>query len=97
MATILKLNLEVNNTNLADSYNISLSTADCLRNLENDLARDYLPSLGESNENMRGLMTSVRKTIGSEDQVVIFSLCSTLTKTKPPLTLQGMSSTIGRG
>jgi hypothetical protein len=65
MVTILKLNLEVNNSNLADSYNISLSTADCLKNFENDLTRVYLPNLDEKNESMRGLMTSVKKGLGS--------------------------------
>lgn len=49
MVTVLKLNLEVNSSNLADSYNISLSTADCLRNFANDLARIYMPALGERN------------------------------------------------
>jgi hypothetical protein len=65
MATIIKLNLEVNSSNLADSYNISLSTADCLRNFANDLARAYLPSLSERNENLRGLMTGIKKTIAN--------------------------------
>ena len=45
MVTVLKLNLEVNSANLADSYNIALSTADCLRNLASDLSRLYLPTL----------------------------------------------------
>ena len=45
MVTILKVNLEVTTTNLTDSYNISLSTADCLRNLSSDLNRYYLPAL----------------------------------------------------
>lgn len=49
MVTVLKLNLEVNSSNLADSYNISLSTADCLRNFATDLAQIYMPSLGERN------------------------------------------------
>jgi len=45
MVTVIKLNLEVNNNNLSDSYNIGLSTADCLRNFASDLARIYLPGL----------------------------------------------------
>lgn len=65
MVTILKLNLEVNNSNLADSYNISLSTADCLRNFESDLTSVYLPGLDEKSENMRSLMTSLQKTLGT--------------------------------
>ena len=49
MVTILKINLEVTPANLTDSYNISLSTADCLRNLASDLNRYYLPALSERN------------------------------------------------
>lgn len=49
MATIIKINLEVNSSNLADSYNISLTTADCLRNFASDLAKAYLPALSERN------------------------------------------------
>ena len=65
MATIIKLNLEVNSSNLADSYNISLTTADCLRNFASDLAKAYLPALSERNENLRGLMTGIKKTIAN--------------------------------
>ena len=49
MATIIKINLEVNSSNLADSYNISLTTAACLRNFASDLAKAYLPALSERN------------------------------------------------
>lgn len=49
MVTVIKLSLEVTSANLADCYSISLSTADCLRNLATDLARAYLPALTERN------------------------------------------------
>lgn len=70
MATVIKLSLEVNSANLADCYSISLATADCLRNFANDLAKAYLPSLNERSENLRGLMTGVRKTIANEEELV---------------------------
>ena len=76
MVTVLKINLEVNTTNLADSYNISLSTADCLRNFENDLAKVYLPNLDESNQSMKGLMTNLKKTLGGQEDMVNLLLCS---------------------
>jgi hypothetical protein len=95
MVSILKINLEVNNSNLADSYNISLSTADCLRNFEHDLANIYLPSLGESNENMRGLMTSLRKTLGPDDELVLLPGYSLWSKTMPLWTPPMMNSTTG--
>jgi hypothetical protein len=76
MVTVLKLNLEVNSSNLADSYNISLSTADCLRNFANDLTRIYMPSLGERSENIRSLMSGITKTLVAEEELVSGYLCS---------------------
>lgn len=70
MVTVLKLSLEVNNSNLADSYSISLSTADCLRNFASDLARIYLPSLGDRNDNLKALMGSINKTLAADEQLV---------------------------
>ena len=65
MATVIKLTLEVTSANLADAYSISLSSADCLRNLASEISKAYLPSLSERNENLRGLMTGIKKAIAN--------------------------------
>lgn len=70
MATVIKLSLEVTSANIADSYSISLASADCLKNFANDIGRAYLPALGERNENLRGLMTGIKKAIANEEDLV---------------------------
>jgi hypothetical protein len=97
MATVIKLSLEVNSANLADCYSISLSTADCLRNFANDLARAYLPALTERNENLRGLMTGIKKVIANEEELVSNKIRSTLTRTTPLWRRRPTSSTCGAG
>lgn len=76
MATVIKLSLEVTSANIADCYSISLASADCLKNFANDLQRAYLPALGERNENLRGLMTGIKKAIANEEDLVRVWLCS---------------------
>jgi hypothetical protein len=70
MATVIKLSLEVTSANIADCYSISLASADCLKNFASDLSRAYLPGLSERNENLRGLMTGIKKAIANEEELV---------------------------
>lgn len=76
MATVIKLSLEVTSANIADCYSISLASADCLKSFANDLGRAYLPALAERNENLRGLMTGIKKTIANEEELVLMDVCS---------------------
>jgi hypothetical protein len=45
MVTILKMSYEITATTLPESYNISLSSADCLKNLATDISKIYIPML----------------------------------------------------
>ena len=44
MVTILKMQSDVEIANVHEGFNISLSTADCIKNMSNDISRLYMLS-----------------------------------------------------
>lgn len=52
--------------NISDSFNISLSTADCLKNMANDISRLYLPA-SQNNSGLHNLFKSLK----SNDELTI--------------------------
>lgn len=44
MVTIIKMQNDIDIASVSDGFNISLSTADCIKNFSNDLTRFYLDS-----------------------------------------------------
>lgn len=59
MVTILKMQPDVDISNVHDGFNISLSTADCIKNMSNDISRFYMPSSVE-NVGLHNLFKSLR-------------------------------------
>ena len=59
MVTILKMQSDIEISNVQDGFNISLSTADCVRNLSNDISRLYL-SASADNPGLHNLFKSLR-------------------------------------
>ena len=69
MVTILKMQADIEMSAVADGFNISLSTADCIRNMSNDIHNLYLPAAEDS----PGLL-SLFKSLRSSDELVFFCL-----------------------
>lgn len=65
MVTILKMQQDIEMATVADGFNISLSTADCVRNMANDISSLYLPA-AEDNPGLATLLKGLR----SSDQLV---------------------------
>lgn len=59
MVTILKLYADIDMANVSDGFNISLSTADCIKNMANDISRLYLPS-SSKNLGLQNLFKSLK-------------------------------------
>lgn len=61
MVTILKMQADVEISNVHDGFNISLSTADCIKNMSNDISRLYMPA-SLDNPGLYNLFKSLRST-----------------------------------
>ena len=57
MVTIIKMSQDIDISSVSDGFNISLSTADCIRNFSNDISRFYLNAASE-NSNLFDLLKS---------------------------------------
>ena len=65
MVTILKMQSDIEINTVSDGFNISLSTADCIKNMGNDISSLYLPA-AEDNPGLSSLLKSLR----SSDELV---------------------------
>ena len=59
MVTILKMQPDIEIATVADGFNISLSTADCIKNMGNDISHLYLPA-AENNQGLATLLKGLR-------------------------------------
>jgi hypothetical protein len=70
MVTILKLSSDVDASNVGDGFSISLSSADCLKNMANEISRLYLPA-SEENPGVCALLRALKGNDGLVNIVVI--------------------------
>ena len=50
MVTILKIQHDIDMAHVHEGFNVSLSTADCSRNLSNDISKVYMQSVDEGSD-----------------------------------------------